>query len=133
MGSVSNRGPSSFNCEINRLAEKWYRNLIRISSRMAIGLGQIQHAVPINRVFAELTKQPGIPDIMAATQQVEDCGEIPDIVGLAAQILDMAQDAKQFGKLKSDPLTVQGVAFLACAEDQGEDARITLRFRLYCT
>ena len=78
---------------------------------MAIGLGQVQHMVPINRVFGELTKQQAIPDFMGAAQKVEDCGEVPDIVGLAEQILDMAQDAKHFGELKSDPLTVQGVAF----------------------
>ena len=87
--------------------------------RMAIGLGQVQHMVPINRVFGELTKQQAIPDFMGAAQKVEDCGEVPDIVGLAEQILDMAQDSKHFGELKSDPLTVQGVAFMMMYSAEG--------------
>eukprot|EP01043_Picozoa_sp_COSAG02_P065198 COSAG02_NODE_9764_length_2117_cov_1.835481_1_plen_556_part_01 len=88
--------------------------------RMAIGLGQVQHAVPINRVLGKLTKQ-AIPDFMGAAQKVEECGEVPDIVGLAEQILDMAQDAKQFGELKSDPLAVQGVAFMMMYSAEGTD------------
>ena len=85
---------------------------------MGIGLGQIQHAVPLNRVLAELTKGAA-PDFMVAVQAVEDCGEVPDILGLAEQIVDMAQDAKQFGKLRDDPLTAQGIAFMMLYSAEG--------------
>ena len=85
---------------------------------MGIGLGEIQHAVPLNRVLAELTKRE-VPDFMVAVQAVEDCGEVPDILGLAEQIVDMAQDAKQFGKLRDDPLTAQGIAFMMLYSAEG--------------
>ena len=87
--------------------------------RLAIGLGQLQHALPINRVLMELVHKKHVPDFMAAAQKVEDCGDVPDIVGLAEQILDIAHDAKQFGRLKNDPLTDQGIAFMMLYSAEG--------------
>lgn len=81
------------------------------SERVAGGLGPLRPIVPLNGLLQPLLSK-STPKFMAAMKSVADANIIPHVTQMAEQTLDMARDAKQFGHLKEDPLSIEGVAFV---------------------
>ena len=78
-------------------------------SRAATGIGPITCATPINALFAKHVAQP-TPPFLETIAPIEQAGYIPGVMGVARDTLNAATDAKTFGDLKGDVLSVDEVA-----------------------
>ena len=83
-------------------------------ARVASGIGAIARATPLNALFAEhVTRACDSPCVFLDTMRpIEKAGYIPGVMGAARYTYDAAEDAKSFGELRGDPLSVDEMAFL---------------------
>ena len=77
---------------------------------MASGLGQVSAMTALTTIFRPLVKAP-LMTYIEAMRSIEDALIIPDVMEFALITLETAEDQKQFGTLRDDPLSVDGVAF----------------------
>ena len=82
--------------------------------RVAAGLGALSGAPvgSLKALFAPLASKPAAPKFMVAMKSIADADIIPDFMDMAEVTFETANDQKQFGKLKDDPLDVDGIAFM---------------------
>ena len=79
--------------------------------RVASGLGPVTQAGSLRLKFAPIAAA-ATPSFFDAVQDVESAAVIPDVRIWGEGIYERASDEKQFGLLKNDCLSVDGIAFL---------------------
>ena len=77
------------------------------------GIGPVTLATPLTALFAKIVKQP-LPAFLDSIAAIEEAGCIPGVMGAARCTLDAAKDAKTFGNLKGDVLSVDEVGAYQC-------------------
>ena len=75
------------------------------------GIGPVTLATPLTALFAKIVKQP-LPAFLDSIAAIAAAGYIPGVMGAARCTLDAAKDAKTFGSLKGDVLSVDEVVRL---------------------
>lgn len=78
--------------------------------RVASGLGSVSAVTPITTIFRPLVAAP-VTAYIEAMRHIAEAALIPDVLEFAQITLETAEDQKQFGKLRGDPLSVDGIAF----------------------
>ena len=84
---------------------------VQQGGRMACGLGPLSMLSALTTLFRPLVRAP-IAAYLEAMRCVDAAGVIPDVLEFAEITLDTAEDQKQFGALRGDPLPADGIAFL---------------------
>ena len=78
---------------------------------MAAGLGPISMPSALTTLFRPLVQAP-VRAYLEAMRCIETAAVIPDVMEFAEITLQTAEDQKQYGSLRDDPLSVDGIAFL---------------------
>ena len=76
---------------------------------MAAGLGPLAPMGSLAARFRPLLEKP-LPTFLEAMAEIDKAGLIPHVMNEAEVTFATAQDQKQFGSLKDDPLSVDGIA-----------------------
>eukprot|EP01043_Picozoa_sp_COSAG02_P055666 COSAG02_NODE_6493_length_3538_cov_2.563536_2_plen_478_part_01 len=79
--------------------------------RVACGLGPLSVLSALTTLFRPLVRAP-VSAYLEAMRCIDAAGVIPDVLEFAEITLDTAEDQKQFGALRGDPLPADGIAFL---------------------
>eukprot|EP01047_Picozoa_sp_COSAG01_P071427 COSAG01_NODE_11080_length_2011_cov_2.835774_1_plen_490_part_10 len=80
--------------------------------RVAAGLGPIAPMGSLAALFRASAQGSKEIVFIESFQPIVKAGCIPDVMDMAEVTLATAKDQKKFGKLKDDPLSVNGIAFL---------------------
>ena len=84
---------------------------VQQGGRMACGLGPLSMLSALTTLFRPLVRAP-VSAYLEAMRCIDAAGVIPDVLEFAEITLDTAEDQKQFGALRGDPLPADGIAFL---------------------
>ena len=84
---------------------------VNLAVRVAGGLGPLVPMGSLAALMADEVSKP-LPPFLETIAPIAAAELIPDVMTLAEVTLASAKDAKTYGKLKGDPLSVEGVAFI---------------------
>ena len=87
-------------------------------SRVSAGLGPVQQVSSLKFVLRSVVLQQAPPAFDDAIAAIDAAGVIPDIRDWGEMITENAQDAKEYGKLKGDPLSADGIAYVMGYSDE---------------
>ena len=83
----------------------------QLGGRVVSCLGAVAMMSALTTLFRPLVRAP-VSAYLEAMRCIEAAGSIPDVMEFAQITLETAEDQKQFGSLRNDPLPVEGIAFL---------------------
>jgi hypothetical protein len=86
--------------------------------RVSSGLGSVEQLSSLKLKLRPIVDRPTAPAFLEAIKSVDAAGTIPDIHEWGEGILEKATDEKQYGKLKGDPVSIDGVAYLMGYSDE---------------
>ena len=79
--------------------------------RISSGLGPVQPVSSLKLLLAQIVAG-ATPAFLDAIDDIEQAGIIPSVRDWAVGVLENATDAREFGTLKDDRLSAEGIAFL---------------------
>ena len=91
----------------------------------------IAPATALNVLFADVVAQPA-PKFLDAIAPIEVAGYIPGVMVAARCTLDEAEDAKNFGELVDDLLSIDEIALLMKYSARHLSRHTPLAFRRLC-